>query len=93
MSIPGGDELKAAVNQIESCWRVSNQYHAGAECKTCEQMVRHADWCPVVNPTTLYAFECIVDPHLMVEADHILLHGLGVTWNAACPKTCKGVTT
>lgn len=86
MNIPGGDELNAQLGQlkdvsnVESCWRVSNRYNAAAACPNCTEIVRHADWCPAVNEVTLYAHECVIDPHLMVEADHIVLHGLGVSW-------------
>jgi hypothetical protein len=82
MSNPGGDALAKSVATLADVWRVSNQYCAANACEICNGIVRHEDWCCTLNANTLYAFGCSVDPMLMVEADHIILHGLGVRWNA-----------
>jgi hypothetical protein len=66
-------------------WLVSNKYHAAAACENCQGIVRHEPWCITKNPNVEYAFLVIIEPMVMLEADHIILHGMGVRWNA-----CKG---
>lgn len=76
------NSLNAAVAKLEAVWRHSNQYSAEAACEHCEGIVRHTDWCITQNANVIYAFGASVDAAIMLEADHIILHGMGVTWNS-----------
>lgn len=79
--VPNG--LQAAVSQLEAVWKHSNRYSAASACEHCEGIIRHEGWCVTQNAAVLYAMGCTVDAELMIEADHIILHGMGATWNAA----------
>lgn len=82
MDIPGNPA--ASLSTLADMWRHSNCYHAAAACENCQGIVRHEPFCIVVNERVEYAFLSILEPAVMLEADHILLHGMGVTW-------CKGL--
>jgi hypothetical protein len=78
--IPNG--LNVAIAKLEAVWKHSNKYSAESACEHCEGIVRHEVWCVTQNANVIYAFGASVDPAIMIEADHIILHGMGVAWNA-----------
>ena len=65
----------------------TNRYHAEAACEHCGGIVRHESWCITRDPIVYYAYEIVVDGGKLTLADALILHALGVTWEA---KGCKG---
>jgi hypothetical protein len=44
-----------------------------------------------VNPRVFYANQIIIDAGKLTEHDTLILHSLGVSWNARpCDGTCQG---
>lgn len=84
---PGADALGKSLANLADVWTHSNRYHAASACVNCEGIIRHENWCAAVNTNTEYAFLSILEPAVMLEADHIILHGLGVRWNM-CERKC-----
>jgi hypothetical protein len=60
----------------------SNQYSADSACAHCEGVIRHEPWCVTQSATVQYAFRTLSDPHLLSLEDELILHSLGVIWNA-----------
>jgi hypothetical protein len=60
----------------------SNQYCADSACAHCEGVVRHEPWCVTQSATVQYAFLALSDSHQLSLEDELILHGLGVIWNA-----------
>jgi hypothetical protein len=60
----------------------SNQYCGESACAHCEGVVRHESWCVTQSVTVQYAFRALSDPHQLSFEDELILHALGVIWNA-----------
>ena len=73
-------------------WFHSNRYTAEATCEFCNAVVRHESWCITRNPQVLAAWEAVLDPAKLDLHDHLILHALGVSWNASCAKKCQPAT-
>jgi hypothetical protein len=69
----------------------SNRYSVQSACEHCEGAIRHETWCITVNPRVFYANQIIIDAGKLTEHDTLILHSLGVSWNARpCDGTCQG---
>jgi len=55
---------------------------AEERCIHCERVSDHEHWCITQNPDVRYAFTVAVYPNLLTLQDSLMLHALGVTWNA-----------
>jgi hypothetical protein len=77
----------------QKSWYHSNRYTAASACEHCAGVVRHESWCVTQNTEVYEAYEAVVDPDKLSLKDRLILHALGVTWNAACSGRCKGVAT
>jgi len=72
-------------------WYHSNRYSVQSACAHCEGTVRHETWCITVNPRVFYANQIIIDAGKLTPHDTLILHSLGVAWNAKpCDGTCQG---
>jgi hypothetical protein len=60
----------------------SNQYSSESACAHCEGVTRHELWCVTQSATVQYAFRVLSDPHQLSLEDELILHSLGVKWNA-----------
>ncbi len=69
----------------------SNRYSAAEACEHCQGVIRHESWCIMQNPRVLYAYQAILDPTQLTLQDRLILHALGVAWNA-CAGACKAMT-
>jgi len=68
----------------------SNRYSADAACEHCQGIIRHESWCITRDPVVYYAYQIVVDPGQLTPGDALILHSLGVTWEAkACRGSCK----
>lgn len=69
-------------------WSHSNQYHSAAACEHCDGVIRHEPWCITGNAEVYYAYDVVLHADRLTVGDHIILHGLGVTWSE-CTGNCK----
>lgn len=60
----------------------SNQYSVDSACAHCEGVISHEQWCVTQSATVQYAFRVLSDPRQLTLADELILHCLGVIWNA-----------
>ena len=63
-------------------WSHSNRYTAESVCRHCGGVIRHERWCQIRNPQVAYAFQVLADPSRLSLRDQLILHALGVCWNA-----------
>ncbi|MFZ0806681.1 MAG: hypothetical protein WAN03_10885 [Candidatus Sulfotelmatobacter sp.] len=71
-------------------WFHSNQYDAKSECEHCGGIIRHERWCITCAPRVQYAYEVVLDPEKLSDADRINLHALGVAWEMnGCTGACQ----
>ena len=71
-------------------WYHSNQYNAARTCEHCGGVVRHERWCITCDPFVQYAYGVVRDPEKMSLRDRLILHALGVSWEAnQCQETCQ----
>jgi hypothetical protein len=68
--------------QKQPVWRHENQYSADSACAHCEGVIRHEPWCLTQNAGVRYAFQVALYPSHLTFQDHLILHALGVTWDA-----------
>lgn len=70
-----------------------NRYCAEASCEHCGGVVRHESWCIIVNSLVYYAYQVVVEPSRLTLFDQLILHSLGVSWEApSCAGKCKSET-
>ncbi len=62
--------------------RHENQYSADSACAHCEGIIRHEPWCLTQSADVRYAFQVALYPNHLSLQDHLILHALGVTWDA-----------
>ena len=67
-------------------WYHSNRYSAESACRHCNGVIRHERWCPTRNPQVAYAYQILADPSRLSLRDQLILHALGVSWNAPAPE-------
>ncbi len=60
-----------------------NQYVVELACEHCKGVVRHEPWCITQNPNVMGAWEIVLDPTKITLHDKLILHALGVCWNAS----------
>ena len=63
-------------------WSHGNRYGAESACRHCGGVIRHERWCLTRNPQVAYAYQVIADPSRLSLRDQLILHALGVSWNA-----------
>lgn len=63
-----------------------NPYMQGSTCGHCAGAVSHETWCITCNAFVRYAFGIVLDGRLLTQGDELILHALGVEWNAAAHK-------
>ena len=51
-------------------------------CIHCERVSDHEHWCITQSADVRYAFSVAVYPNYLTLQDSLILHALGVTWNA-----------
>jgi hypothetical protein len=77
-------------SNVQAPWFHSNRYSAQAACEHCDGVVRHESWCITRDPIVYYAYQIVVDPSKLTVGDALILHSLGVTWEAKpCQGNCK----
>jgi hypothetical protein len=68
----------------------SNRYSADAACEHCGGIIRHETWCITRDPVVYYAYQILLDPTMLTIGDALILHSLGVKWDAeGCAGKCK----
>jgi len=63
-----------------SSWYHGNQYDTKSACEHCGGIIRHERWCITCDPRVQYAYEIVLNPEKLSDADRINLHALGVSW-------------
>lgn len=63
--------------------REGNPFFLSTVCECCENGMNHEPWCVTVNPATRYAYQIVLDPTKLTEWDRLVLHSLGVIWDAS----------
>ena len=53
-------------------------------CEHCRACGHHEPWCRAVNKLVGYAFQIVTDPDQVSFGDMLILHSLGVIWDAKC---------
>jgi hypothetical protein len=66
----------------QTTWYHNHRYNAQAPCQHCSGIIRHEDWCITRDPVLYYAHEIVADPTKLTIGDALILHSLGVTWDA-----------
>ena len=68
----------------------SNRYNAEAACEHCQGIIRHEPWCITRDPIVYYAYQIVLDASKLTFSDSLILHSLGVKWEAkSCQGNCK----
>jgi len=70
-------------------WFPGNQYVAELSCEHCKGVVRHESWCITQNFNVMTAWEIVLDPSKITLHDQLILHALGVSWNATARRQWK----
>ena len=60
----------------------SSQYNVDSACGHCDGIIRHERWCVTQSVSVQYAFRALSDPRQLSLEDELILHSLGVLWNA-----------
>ncbi len=63
-------------------WYQGDRYTTQSACRHCDGKIRHERWCPTRNPQVAYAYQVLADPSRLSLRDQLILHALGVCWNA-----------
>lgn len=63
-------------------WYHSNQYNAQSGCEHCGGIIRHERWCITRDAAVQYAYGVVVDADKLTLRDRLILHALGVLWQA-----------
>jgi hypothetical protein len=66
----------------KATWYHSNQYNAARTCEHCGGVIRHERWCITCDPIVQYAYGVVLDPEKLSLRDRLILHALGVSWEA-----------
>jgi hypothetical protein len=68
----------------------SNRYSAQSACEHCGGVVRHEKWCITCDPIVQYAYGVVLEPKKLTLRDRLILHALGVSWEAnRCEGACQ----
>jgi hypothetical protein len=51
-------------------------------CEHCGGIIRHETWCIARDPVVYYAYQIVADPTMLTIGDALILHSLGVRWEA-----------
>ena len=70
----------------QSRWYHSNRYNLDSACEHCGGIIRHEPWCVSQNPAVAYAFGAALGTAKLTLQDQLILHALGVAWNADSPR-------
>jgi hypothetical protein len=74
----------------KATWYHSNRYSAASECEHCGGVVRHERWCITCDPIVQYAYGVVLNPEKLTLRDRLILHALGVSWEAnRCEGACQ----
>jgi hypothetical protein len=60
-----------------------NSYTPSSICGHCAGVTSHETWCITRNLFVRYAFAIVLDGRQLTLGDELILHALGVEWNAA----------
>jgi hypothetical protein len=60
----------------------TNRYSADSACTHCGGIVRHERWCAEKNAAVSYAFAVAENVVALSWQDELILHALGVCWEA-----------
>lgn len=58
-----------------------NRYSARAACHHCDGVVRHEQWCIMLNTEVSYAHRIVKDSAALSIGDFLILHSLGAVWS------------
>jgi hypothetical protein len=58
-----------------------NRYNARAACDHCGGVVRHEQWCIMLNAEVSYAHRIVMDSAALSIGDSLILHSLGAAWS------------
>lgn len=61
-------------------WYYTNRNNTQTACEHCNGIVRHERWCITRDPIVFYAYQVVVHPEKLTQADALILHSLGVSW-------------
>ena len=56
--------------------------NSNSPCKFCHSIFDHARWCATQNSSVLYAYQIVSESACLTEGDTLVLHSLGVKWEA-----------
>lgn len=71
------------MSDTTKAWFHANRYSAEEACEHCGGVVRHENWCIMIEPAVAYAYQIITQPEKLTLADALILHSLGVVWNVS----------
>jgi hypothetical protein len=74
------------MSDTTKAWFHSNRYNAQEACAHCGGIIRHEPGCITIDPTVAYAYQIIAEPDKLSLGDALILHSLGVLWDA---KVCR----
>lgn len=63
-------------------WYHCNRYSADSACEYCGSIIRHEPWCIRQDSANPKTEQLLLDGTHLTQADHLILHALGVTWTA-----------
>jgi hypothetical protein len=58
----------------------NNRYNADSVCGHCDGIICHEPWCITQNASVQYAYQAASAAGRLSQADHLILHALGVVW-------------
>lgn len=58
--------------------------YAENACEHCGEFVNHQAWCITKNSNVYEAFEMVANPGAVTKRDEMIMHALGIRWNALC---------
>jgi len=70
-------------NTKQKIWYETGQPSVDLACTHCQGVTRHEPWCKTQNLSVYYAFYVVSHPDRLTVQDTLILHALGVTWDAA----------
>ena len=60
-----------------------NQHSTDLTCTHCRRVIGHEQWCSAQNSNVQYAFQAVLYADCLSLHDRLILHALGVAWEAS----------
>ena len=64
-------------------WYNTKRQDRRTACEHCGGVIRHEHWCITRDPIVYYAYDIVVHPEKLSPGDALILHSLGVAWQAS----------